>query len=183
MRDGFLENNSNSCGETTPRKWTAHIIGAMLAAVIGGMIWFMALALDREPPFVRLYGTLVPDRVNPGDFVAVRYVTTRRRFPSDQCPGTLQQEIIDSENNIISKAVRETGPQKWERHPTDPNLEIFYGHPVQIPNSMVPGPAVFRTATFRFCNWLQYRMRWPISQVGPDLLFMILDPSKQQQKK
>lgn len=160
----------------TPWAWTAHLVGAFLACCIGGMVWVTSYAIDRTPPFVRLYGHLIPDKVLPGDFVQVRYIVTKRVRPTDACPGQLQQEIVDSEKTIISKAVRETGPSKWEPHPDNTHLEVFTGHPVQIPIGMAPGPAIFRTATFRLCNQFQYIMRWPIVQVGPDLPFTILDP-------
>lgn len=179
-RDSLSKNNIEA--PVGGSNWTAHLIGASLAATMVFMVYTVSLAMQRTPPFVRIAGNLVPDRVYPGDYVQVRYVVTKRLFDNRTCPGTLQQEIVDSQLNIISKAVRETGPAKWEDHPTNPNLEIFYGHPVQIPTQLQPGPAVFRTATFRICNWVQYLLRWPIYQIGPDLPFVILEPGPPETK-
>ena len=149
----------------------AHVTGAILALCVFGPLFYMAM--DREPPFTRLTGTLVPDAVDRGGNVAVRFVTTRR-YRSD-CPGQVQQEIVDSQNTIFSKLVRETGPSRWEDDPTNPSREIFYGRPVGIPEQAAPGRALFRTVTFRYCNVLQRTLHWPIIQIGPDIFFTIKD--------
>jgi hypothetical protein len=157
--------------ETATRKYVlvAHITGAILSLCLFGPLFFMAL--DREPPFKRLEGSLVPDRVDRGGSAVVRYVTTKR-FRSD-CPGQVQQEIVDSQNTIFSKLARETGPSRWEEFPGDPRKEIFYGRPVAIPEQAAPGRALFRTVTFRYCNFVQRLLHWPIVQIGPDLHFTI----------
>jgi len=153
-----------------PRPWVAHCTAAVVALLIFAPIFYMAL--DREPPVTRLFGSMVPDVVVQGGETAVRYTTTRRN--RQDCPGVVQQEIIDSLNTIYSKLARQTGPAKWEDDPYVPDREIFYGHPVAIPLQAAPGPAIFRTVTFRYCNPLQRWLHWPIIQVGPDLPFTIV---------
>lgn len=159
----------------TPRgtRWVIHITGALLAAAFAPLIF---MSLDREPPFTRIHGSLIPDQVEPGGFVAVRFITTKRS--RDNCPGTVQQEIVDSQNTIYSKLVREAGPAKWEQDPGDIHQEIFYGYPVAVPVQAAPGKALFRTVTFRYCNSLQRWMHWPIIQIGPDLWFTITDTGR-----
>jgi hypothetical protein len=152
----------------------------ILAAIL--VIPIYLLFLDRDPPFIRLQGSIVPDVARIGDYIAVRYVTTKRNLNRD-CPGVLQQEFVDSAGNQHSKAVREAGPLRWQPDPDNPNQEIFDGHPVQVPTGLVPGRVRFRTATFRHCNGLQWFMRWPLTQVGPDLYFTLIPNGAEQRQK
>jgi len=155
-----------------------HAFGAFIALVLFAPIFWMAL--DRDNPVERLHGELLPQKVARGGFVAVKY-WTKKRTRSD-CAGAVQQEIVDSQNTIYQKLARAVGPALWENDPDNPNQEIFYGHQVSIPIQAAPGPAVFRTTTFRYCNWLHRVAQWPIVQIGPDLPFMIteevLDPRR-----
>lgn len=149
----------------------AHVTGAIFSlCVFAPLFWMM---IDREPPFIRLHGVIIPDTVERGGNVAVRYVTTRRI--RRDCPGVVQQEIVDSQNTIYSKLARDAQPARWEPDPSNPDQEIFTGNPVSVPLQAAPGLALFRSVTFRYCNWLQRALHWPIVQSGPDLYFTILE--------
>lgn len=150
--------------------------------------------IDREPPFKRISGELVPDTVPFGGcigtdddgnpallpcLVRVRYVTTKR-IPGreEQCPGDVQQEVWSNRQVFSNLLPRTAGPASWEPHPTDPDLEIFTGHPVAIPINAEPDPkALFKTNSFRGCNFLQQWEYWPnawkVIQRGPDIVFTI----------
>ena len=157
-----------------------HVLPAIIAIMIVGPLAWMAT--DRTPPQVRRYGELIPNIVERGGYVHVKFWTTKRARPD--CPGTVQQEIVDSQNTIFSKLARAVGPVRWEPDPENPNQDIFYGHPVSIPDQAAPGPAMFRTVTFRYCNWLQQTLHWPIVQIGPDLPFRItLKPGEAFQER
>lgn len=143
---------------------------AFVVIVVAPVTW---LLLDRTPPFVRLHGDLLPPVVVRGDSVRVRYVVTKR-VPGRVCPGTVSQEIVDSAGTTFGKRERSVGPAAWEPHPTNPKLEIFTGWPVSIPAETAPGPAVFRTVTFRHCNFLQRWLRLSVVQIGPDIDFEIV---------
>jgi hypothetical protein len=132
------------------------------------------MASDRTPPVWRVGGEMDPSTVVRGGETRVRFKVLRRT--RQDCPGTVQQEIVDSQNTIFSKLARATGPSRYEPDPWgDKNYEILVGQKVTIPEQAAPGPAIFRTATFRYCNWLQHWFQWPIVQIGPDLKLMILD--------
>jgi len=146
---------------------------AIAVVVVGPVVWFIT---DRTPPFVRLHGTLDPPVVERGGSVRVRYVTTKHARPDSDCPGTVQQEIVDSSGTTYSKRARAAAPAQWEDDPDDPQQEILIGQLVQIPVGTQPGPASFRSASFRHCNWLQEKWPlyyWPIVQIGPDIPFVI----------
>ena len=138
--------------------------------IVAPLAWW---ATDRTPPQVRLVGTLLPPIVVRGEAVRVRYTTTKR--VRADCPGVVQQEIVDSQNTIFSKFARAVGPAIFEPDPNNPNQDILIGHPVIIPEQVAPGQATFRTVTFRYCNWLQRILHWPIVQIGPDIHFEVIE--------
>jgi hypothetical protein len=144
---------------------------AFAMVVVAPFVWW---ATDRTPPVWRVSGELDPPVVVKGESVRVRFRVLKRIRPD--CPGRVQQEIVDSQNTIFSKLSRATGPARYEPDQWgDARYEILVGQLVAIPEQASPGPATFRTVTFRYCNWLQTWLQWPIVQVGPNIRFMILD--------
>ncbi len=164
------------------------IIACFALLVVGPITYWVT---DRTPPQVRLRGVLVqcpdvdknnngnfdtcyvPSVITPGDTVRVKYWTTKRSRPD--CPGTVQQEIISSRNTIFSKFGRPTGPAKWGASQDNPDEDFFIGQEVVIPEPISGGPSIFRSVTFRYCNWLQRALHWPIVQTGPDIPFVAGD--------
>ena len=163
--------------------WVAPCVGVVLA------IAFYLLVFDRQPPFVRLYGSIIPEVVerstdpdNPSR-IAVRYITTKR-IPGRDCPGDVEQEFLDEEGRNSNRPSRDAVPAKWEPHPTDPDKEIFTGHPVAVPVADIgTGQIRFRTVSKRACNFLQrWFPYWSVIQSGPDLFFTLTKPGVEQTK-
>lgn len=148
------------------------IIAIVFALVIvAPLMWW---ASDRAPPVWRVSGELEPSSVVRGEKAHVRFRVVKRT--RTDCPGRVQQEIVDSQNTIFSKLGRATGPSRYEPDTWgDPRYEILVGQDVTIPEQAAPGPAIFRTVTFRYCNWVHSFFSWPIVQIGPDIRFTILN--------
>ncbi len=168
------------------------IAAAFIAIVVAGP--FAYWATDRTPPQTRVKGVLVvcpdvdennrgnfdtcyvPETIVPGTKIRVKFWTTKRQ--RSDCPGVVQQEIISSLNTIFSKLGRPVGPARWYADPDNENQDIFIGQEVVIPEQMSAGPALFRSNTFRYCNWLQKALHWPIVQSGPDIEFVAAKPQQ-----
>jgi hypothetical protein len=157
--------------------WYLHYIALAITLALTPIVW---MAFDRTPPFIRLKeGSTVVEVPAPPNapielkdrlWVAVRYVTTRPVRPEGDCPGIVQQEFLDEFGNFSSKYAKETGPARWEEDPSDPNHMIFTGRPILVPDNIL-GSFVLTTVTFRYCNFVQRILYWPIEQNGPPLVF------------
>jgi hypothetical protein len=126
-------------------------------------------ALDRQPPQVRLRGS-IHATADPGraprlgeEFSVVWQITPHLR----DCPGSVQVEIIDSGHDVHVKTTREAFNDAVGSMTIEPP-------PWVIPDDAKAGPAVYRVTTFWYCTWFQRLLDWPVVQVGPDIPFMIL---------
>jgi hypothetical protein len=143
---------------------TFHSVMAALALlVVGPPAW---VASDREPPWVRLHGTIEPTHAG-GKLIAHWHTTPLKRA----CPGTLQIEII-------------SGRLIWPVLQRPVNDQLVVGQTDYTPpawplsRDVPPGPAMYRVTSFWTCNWLQNYLDWPVVQVGPELPFIVLPEEK-----
>jgi hypothetical protein len=131
-------------------------------AVLAALSPFAWMIADREPPWVRLYGTIAPTHAG-GEFNVEWHTTPLVR----ECGGYLQVEIL-------------SGMVVWPvlRRQINPNLNVgqttYKAPPWPLPLTVPPGKATYRVTSFWFCNSLQEYLGWPIIQVGPDIEFEVL---------
>ena len=140
--------------------WVQHLTGAFIALFIVGPILY--LALDREPPWVRLRGEVI-EEVHAGGTLQIKWYTTPLQRV---CPGTLQVEII-SGRLIWPVLQRPVGANKL-------GTTEYTPAPWPVFSDIPPGPAIYRVSSFWYCNWLQELTGWSIVQVGPEIPFIVL---------
>lgn len=137
-----------------------HLLSAFFAVCVCGP--FLYWALDREPPWVRLSGTIEP--AEAGGYFRVHWQTTPLKRA---CGGTLQIEIM-------------SGRLIWPvlLRPVSEQLKIgqteYTPEPWPVFSDIPPGEATYRVTSFWYCNWMQSFFDWPIVQVGPDIKFIVL---------
>lgn len=135
------------------------LIGGLVVAPVTYMV------ADREPPFVRLGGRVVPSVLHSGDEFTVEwdlFVNTHRRcWPV----GGIEITFIDSAGAL--KAL--------ESQPVlaDPSNRDAHIHRVlRLPMGMTDGIARYRSVGHFACNIIQQYV--PIRVTGPDLLFTVV---------
>lgn len=141
-----------------------HLFAAIISVGVFGPLLYMAV--DRDPPWVRLSGTIEPARAG-GDIVVTWKTTPLLRT----CPGTLQIELI-------------SGKLIWPvlLRPVSPTLRVgqteYTPEPWPVFRDVPPGHTIYRVTSFWYCNKLQRFFDWPIVQVGPDISFVVLPEEK-----
>ena len=136
---------------------TLEVIAVAVAIFVG---W---PAIDRSPPWTRLYGYIPPTAAG-GEF-SVHWHTTP--LLGDGCPGQLQIEV--QSGNVIWPVLRRSVSSSLVQGQTD-----YITPPWPLPLTVPPGKAIYRVTSFWYCNWFQEVMNWPIIQVGPDIEFEVL---------
>lgn len=141
-----------------------HVFAAIVSIGICGP--FIYMAVDREPPWTRLSGTIEP--VSAGGYLTVHWKTTPL---VKVCPGTLQVEIISG--NLIWPVLQ---------RPVSSSLRLgqvdYTPEPWPVFRDVPPGETTYRVTSFWYCNWLQRFLDWPVIQVGPDIKFLVLPEEK-----
>jgi hypothetical protein len=137
-----------------------HAAPAMLALVIAAPIaWEVS---DSTLPHVRLSGRIAETRA--GESFEPEWATTRH---VRDCPGLVQIEIIDAEDEIHIKPRREAFQPPVGSTSFTPDSWI-------LPVDAIPGPAIYRVTTFWYCTAYELYFNRPLVQVGPDIHFTIL---------
>lgn len=151
----------NPPAATRRRAWACNLTALVIFVIVGGLFW---MAIDRDPPFIRTYGEVIPENPRPGQWVAVKWHVKGSRW----CPGTLQRQIIDSHDVVwtLDKEPIAFGT----RIPVSPDFVRRF----QIPPVAWPGRAVYRVTTAYQCNPLH--RWWPVVTTGPDVVFEIAPP-------
>ena len=156
------------------RFWLLNAVPLAIAAAVAA--WLALMALDREPPWIRIAGTLDPPTVQRGYEVQAHFIAVLPQPEQTQprhCPGRVQREIIDSAKHLWPRLSGET-VAVWRPIPNGQGRGEFVTPRVLVPREADPGPAIYRVTTFFTCNWLQRVMHWPIVQQGPDIPFTIV---------
>ena len=154
--------------ERPHRAFISELIAAAVAIfIVAPIAW---LGFDNDAPWIRLSGTIEP--TNAGGLIYVHWKTTplHRR-----CHGSIQVEIIsvnDSSELIWPTLSRssQTGQSrnvKLGQTSWDPP-----GWPLS--RDVPPGPTIYRVTSFWYCNWVQEWFDSPITQIGPDIMFITL---------
>jgi hypothetical protein len=156
------------------RFWSLNAVPLAIAAALAA--WLALMAFDREPPWIRIGGTLDPPAVQRGHQVQAHFIAVLPQPEQTEpryCPGRVQREIIDSAKHLWPRLSGET-VAVWRAIPNGQGRGEFVTPRVFVPNEAEPGPATYRVTTFFTCNWLQRVLHWPIVQQGPDIPFTIV---------
>jgi len=138
----------------------------MAAALVGiGMSICAVMLFDRREPLLLIEGTIEPNQVRMGDTVQVAWVVEERR----NCDGELRRIIIDS-----AKKVHEFAIEKTVYHETLTRDRRVFVKPMVIPSGLTPGPAIYTTQIWRWCNPAQQHL-WPIRSEGLRVPFVVLE--------
>lgn len=138
-------------------------------AIFAPTLW---MAMDRDLPYERVSGTIVPAAPVPGDFISVQWDIRVRRLCPPSEPRNVTRQIVTSTGHIIDYAPVEgtfgTG-NGVEKMPTTELVRTF-----QLPRDLQPGPATYYSKACFACNPLQ--RFWPVCVDKPKLTFEISGP-------
>jgi hypothetical protein len=143
------------------------LVGLVVGGLVVGPLTYMAA--DREPPFVRLGGSVEPDALYPGDWFTVRWdmhVNYGRKCVPVPVDGAVKIRIIDA-----AGAYKDIEPQSSIIDAQ--NIRTTFTRRVRLPMGLVDGPARYHSEACFACNIVQY-YTVPICIIGPDLKFTIL---------
>jgi hypothetical protein len=156
------------------RFWLFNAVPLAIAAAVAA--WLVLMAFNREPPWIRIEGTLDPPAVQRGHQVQAHFIAVLpepEQHAPRYCPGRVQREIVDNARHVWPRLSGET-VAVWRAIPNGQGRGEFVTPSVRVPDEAEPGPAIYRVTTFFTCNWLQRVLHWPIIQQGPDLPFTVL---------
>lgn len=146
---------------TATQRLRQHVAAAFFAiAVLSPIIWML---MDRDPPYARLSGEIIPPDPRPGDFIAVKWHVKIERSCNPQPDRNISRRVITSTGHIIDYEPVESvidGGKSAEIHRT-----------FQLPFALAPGPATYHSRACFSCNPIQNI--WPICVDTPDLEFTI----------
>lgn len=149
--------------------WRQHAVASFCAVfLIAPIVWML---MDRNPPYVRNSGMIMPDHPAPGDFVGVRWNITVSRVCPPNVPFNVTRTIVDGSGKI-HEFTPVTGVYGTEEQPNSPTLSRAF----QLPTSITPGPAVYRSTACFACNPIHYL--WPVCVKTPEIAFTIIPPMK-----
>jgi hypothetical protein len=111
---------------TRTRIWVCRIVASATLG-IASVVFYMAI--DRDPPFVRGAGKIMPENPLPGATVEVIWQGTRKR----DCDGYVYRKIIDSHGVVFTI---EGIPVSYAKtNNPDPLVRYF-----RLPVGLAPGP-------------------------------------------
>lgn len=132
---------------------------AVCVAVVGPLVY---MAADRDPPFQRGNGRILPENPIPGSPVEVEWQGKRIR----DCDGYVFRKIVDSHGIVFTV---EGVPVSYARTKNPEPLVRYFRLPVGI----APGPAKYIATTHYYCNPLH--RWWPIVVETPHLDFNVAE--------
>lgn len=150
----------------TPEAFRRNLPAAFVAGLLAIPLW---MAMDREPPYVRLSGEVVPSNPAPGDFISIKWNIEVKRICRPDVPRNITRQIITATGHIIDyepvDGVFGTEAGR-EKHPTTELIRTF-----QLPPAITPGPATYYSKACFACNPIQ--TFWPVCVDTPKLAFEI----------
>lgn len=122
-------------------------------------------ALDRDVPYQRSQGEMIPPNPHPLDWVEVRW---HGRVVRD-CPGMVERKIIDSTRHVFT--LEATPATYYQAVNAEGLIRKF-----QLPAGLAPGGARYIAITKFWCNWTQRIL--PITVDRPPVDFIVAGDSK-----
>lgn len=147
-----------------------HSIAAIVAMLFVGPFLF-ALA-DREPPYDRVVGRIMPENPAPGSTIEAEWTIRTNRSCSPSSNRNVTRRIVDSHNVLwdFETVPSVYGRELSARDSPDRIVRIF-----ALPQGVATGPARYKSSACFACNPVQ--QLWPICIDRPDIEFMIGGPT------
>lgn len=145
------------------RRLRCHFAAFFVAfGVLGTPIYML---VDRDPPFERFSGVVLPSTPHPGQMTQVQWDGHTKR----RCDGYVRRWITDSEGVIWT--IGETPVVGQDVQYGDKTVRT--GREFRLPSKVALGPATYRSLVRSYCNFLQRWLDWPIIYTSPELPFTV----------
>ncbi len=141
-------------------------------------------ALDRTPPYVRIFGVIVPEEprkcpgadsnisgVRPNSCVAVEWTIDILRSDCQPAGSRHVNRTITDINGVHVLAKTENIYGRGKLALSNPLRRPFI-----LPGFSVPGDAVYSSEACFSCNPLHWIASWPICIGSPDAYYMVEEP-------
>ncbi len=171
---------------TYMKQWFMQLLSTflMVAGTVAATVPMVLWALDRNGPYERLYGVIIPgnpmecgpdanyyDNVRPGGCVVVEWTIALHGNYKDCSPINalhVSRTIkgADGVTHNLPKTERYFGPG---REPFSEKLR----RPFVLPDFSVPGPAVYHSEACFVCNPLQKIANWPVCKTTPEVAYEV----------
>lgn len=146
--------------ETTKISMTAAFIAVALFAPV---FWML---LDRDPPYVRTSGEMIPANPEPGAFVSVKWTIQVERVCSPSVPRNVTRTVVDAKG-VIHDYEPVDGIYGTKNQETAGGITREF----QLPLSIAQGHARYHSSACFACNPIQHF--WPVCIDTPDIPFDI----------
>ncbi len=146
--------------EHTKRQIIAALFFSVLIVV--PVMWML---MDRTPPFTVEHVEIVPNNVDQGNDIHVVLTVKQNHLPCNF-------GIIHREFKEFSGKVHFYDPVVRTELPAVENNKII--SVVKLPDSISPGPTIYRSSACYFCNPIQGLLHWPICVLVPGVEFNVM---------
>lgn len=133
----------------------------------------IALALDREPPYTRMLGSISPVNPSPGDIIEIRWSIRKNRDCASVSGGNLSRYIVDADKVVVELAKVPTlfGTEVFQVDPVTNMATII--RPLKLPHRTALGPAVYKSSARFICDFFHLQSFHPIVIDGPEIPFNV----------
>ncbi len=140
------------------------LIPALSIAIVGPLTWMI---MDREPPYTRLAGEMIPAHPRQGDFVSVRWTIDVHKLCPPSEPRNVTRRVVDSVGTFTDYAPVEGVFGASGRGVQQQSITRAF----QLPSSIEPGPARYHSTACFACNPVQ--KLFPVCVSTPEIQFTI----------
>lgn len=144
----------------TKRSMTAAFVSV---AIFAPILWML---LDRDPPYIRTTGEIIPPNPAPGEFVNVSWRIKVDRVCAPNVPRNVTRTVIDAKGVIHDYEPVDGIYGTVDEKPPGDLIRGF-----QLPVSIALGKARYHSAACFSCNPIQYI--WPVCVTTPDIPFEV----------
>jgi hypothetical protein len=135
-------------------------------AFIAPVLWGV---LDREPPYDRVSGEILPRDPAPGDNIEVHWNVRTRKTCGPSSTFSVTRQIVDSQKVVWSF---DSSPSTFGRERPEHSEHVSQiVRLIMLPQSIAPGAAIYRSRACFSCNPFQYA--WPVCIDMPEIQFTI----------
>lgn len=167
---GQFQNSGMGLAETafpgTRKLKYLNIIPYVAVAIFVPLLWF---AMDREPPYVRLSGEIIPANPKQLEWVKVRWTLRVSKVCRPSNPLNITRKIINRQNGKITELAPVQGVFGAEGGISITRETLT--RPFQIPETTEPGDSTYQSTACFACNPVQ--ALWPICISTPNVDFTV----------
>lgn len=135
-------------------------------AIFAPILW---MVLDRDQPYFRISGELIPSNPAPGDFVTVKWRIKVNKWCRPSAPNNVTRQITTSDGQLLDYQPVQGVYGTDDRAATNEREDL--SRTFQIPPSATRGPATYYSRACFSCNPLQDI--WPVCVDTPKIQFTI----------